>query len=90
MEEKKKLIEELKQIMLDMYRNAANLDSFIQCLENPMMTNSGNLEYDKMYVDSQYMHRRYQKSVLDYDRLDERENSVWERIIMEYKKEQES
>lgn len=81
MEEKKKLIEELKQIMLDMYRNAANLDSFIQYLEGQVELDRSS--YSKMYIQTQYVYRLDQKRVCNYSSLDARENSVWERLILE-------
>lgn len=81
MEEKKKLIEELKQIMLDMYRNAANLDRFIQYLEGQVELDRSS--YSKMYIQTQYVYRLDQKRVCNYSSLDARENSVWERLILE-------
>lgn len=98
MEETKKLIEELKQIMLDMYRNAGELDRFIQYLEYEM-----EKDYDfpkdsdiwKLFVQYHYRHRTVQKNYYNYGSLDARENSIWERLILEadperVSKEQES
>lgn len=80
MEEKNKLIEELKQIMLDMYRNAGSLDMYIQYLEGVELDRS---EYSKTYIQAQYACRMDQKRTRNYSSLDAREKSVWERLILE-------
>lgn len=101
MDEKKKLIDELKQIMLDMYRNAGELDRFIQNLEwetdgrYSLETSPKDPEYLKMFIQAQYAYRMDQKRVCSYSSLDARENSVWQRLILEadpdrVNKEQES
>lgn len=81
MEEIKKLIEELKQIMLDMYRNAGDLDLYIRSLEDDMLDESD--EWLKDYIQHHYMLRMDEKRVRNYSSLDARENSVWQRLILE-------
>lgn len=90
-----KLIEELKQIMLDMYRNAGELDRFIQNLEYEMEKDCDfpkDSRYLKTFIQYQYMLRMDQKRVCNYNSLEARETSVWERLILECdrKSEQES
>lgn len=84
-----KLIEELKQIMLDMYRNAGELDRFIQNLEletdgrYSLETSPKDPGYLKMFIQTQYAYRMDKKRICSYSSLDTRENSVWQRLILE-------
>lgn len=86
MEKAKKLVEELKQIRLDMYRNAGELDRFIQYLEDEM---EKDYEFPKdsniwkIFVQYQYRNRMDQKQVCNYHSLNAREDSVWARLILE-------
>lgn len=86
--EYEKLISELKNIVLDMYRNAGDLDRWIQNLETE---SDGHFElemsphestYLNMFIKMQYMYRQQVKCAGNYSSLDARENSIWERLIL--------
>lgn len=82
-DEQKKLIEELRVIMLDMYRNASDLDQWIQHLEQLMNCETiDGTELLNLHIRTLTSCRRDVKQLKNFRSLDAREESVWERLIL--------
>lgn len=82
-DEQKKLIEELRVIMLDMYRNASDLDQWIQHLERLMNDETiDGTELLNLHIRTLTSYRRDVKQLKNFRSLDAREESVWERLIL--------
>ena len=86
-EQIKKQIEELKEVVLDLYRSAANLDENIRLLENELEYPEHNDEYSKIYIQQIRRYRLDTKTHREYDKLDEKELAIWQQIIDAVKEE---
>ena len=88
-DETKKLIEELKGIVLDLYRNAGDLDQWIQHLESEAADKETDPMVLKIYIQTIRRYRTEIKHNKRFSSLDAREESVWERLIIESMKDEE-
>lgn len=91
----KKCIEELKDVVLELHRNAGHLDQWIQNLEFDIssLSNRDRNDPEIMKIRIQhYAHFRQAHKVNDnYSSLDSRENSIWDKMLLACSKdEQES
>jgi uncharacterized protein YjgD (DUF1641 family) len=81
-DEIKKLIEELEVIVLDMYRNASDLDQWIQHVERTINDETIDPELKNLHIMMNASYRRDVKRLKNFNSLDGREESVWERLIL--------
>ena len=81
-DETKKVIEELKTIMLDMYRNASDLDQWIQQVERLMGDETIDPELLNLHIKTLLSYRMDIKLNRSYDTLDQRELIVWKKLIL--------
>lgn len=80
-------IEELKAIVTDLHRTAAQLDEIIQQMEieeKSIVT----AEYHQMFVRSEFSYRKDFKRARGYSDLEERENLIWQKLLENLKKEE--
>jgi Mg2+ and Co2+ transporter CorA len=73
-------IEDLKKIVLDMYRSAGNLDNIIQCLEQDYSIEYPQ-EHRKMYTRIQCNYRNDFKRANNYEDFDAKEKCIWAELI---------
>ena len=77
----KEHIEELKEVVLELHRSAANLDEYIQMLEmelgNPVLEN----KYADMLTKRYQTYRMVYKHDRGFNKLDEKENDIWMQLI---------
>ena len=74
----KELIEELKDIVMDLHRSASQLDDAIQAIEE---VNVNDNEFMRMFVLHQCNFRNDYKIHKQYDELEKREIDIWKRLI---------
>ena len=74
------LLDELKDVVLELHRSAGQLDSVIQNIESELHSSS-----DRDYLDaliSQMLRYRIDvKNYREYNKLDTRELSIWNQLI---------
>lgn len=81
----KKLLGELEEVMLDLYRSASNLDNVIQQIKQNEETDK---EYVIAFIQNVSRFRMDIKHARRYDSLDEQENDIWKRLIASIKNEE--
>lgn len=86
-ENTKKSLEELRSIVMDLYRSAGQLDSTLQAIENTLLGNREDSEYFKMLVVHESTYRNDCKKIAFGD-LDERENAAWTNLLESLKGEE--
>lgn len=95
-EETKKLIEELKGIVLDMYRSAGDLDQWIQQLESVLNDEDMDADVLNTHVKMLMSYRMQVKYNKGFRAIETKEDSIWTRLTIStspdwnYEKEQES
>lgn len=81
-EEIKKRIDELKEVVISLYRSAGSLDQQIQELEMEIF---GRKDTDRLLLlamaENQRNYRKSLKTCCEYDILDEKEEKSWNEII---------
>jgi hypothetical protein len=84
-ENAKKLIEELKEIMMDYHRSAGNLDDIIRSIEteNEKIVDK---ECRLFFIANQASHRRVTIRYR-FENLEKRESDLWNKLLDEVKKE---
>lgn len=85
-ENTKKLIEELKEVMMDLYRSAGQLDAAIRSIEDEIKaeTDTTRIQY---FIAWQAEYRERFCNTYNYNKLDKREYDLWQKLIVESKKE---
>lgn len=73
-------IKELESIRLDLFRSAANLDKIIGNLELVKDDQAGS-EYIRWYISHSMTARKEIARVCDWDKLNERENEIWQKLL---------
>ena len=77
----KEHIEELKEVVLELHRSAANLDEYVQMLEielgNPVLEN----KYADMLTKRYQTYRMAYKHDREFDKLNEKESDIWMQLI---------
>lgn len=76
--ETKKCIDELKQIMMSLYRSASNLDAIIMQIETGGLALPPG-EYRDMFIAREMEYRLQCKNILFND-LDAKEFDIWNRL----------
>ena len=82
----KKLLKELENIRLDLFRSAANLDVVISFIENDNHHKDDKNKYLRFLFMNYSTYRREYKDALG--NLDEKEDQVWESLIKSVSKEE--
>ena len=77
----KKSIEELKEVMMDLYRSASALDELIQTLEGMCEYASHDKKYLNRFMMTQARFRMDHKHNAELDILEDRERSIWQDLI---------
>lgn len=85
-ENAKKLVEELKEVMMDLHRSAGQLDDAIRSIETEIKEEDdiGRIRY---FIAAQLKFREEFKDHYHYEDFDKRENDLWQKLINEYKGE---
>ena len=77
----KKSIEELKEVMMDLYRSAGALDVLIRLIEDTSEEYSDDADYMNLFMKMQARFRMDHKHDGEYDILEDRERSIWQDLI---------
>lgn len=77
----KKSIEELKEVMMDLYRSAGALDELIRLIESTSEAYSDNTEYMNRFMKIQAQFRMDHKHTAGFDILEDRERLIWQDLI---------
>ena len=84
----KEHIEELKEVVLELHRSAANLDEYVKMLEieldNPVLEN----KYADMLIKRYQTYRMFYKHDRGFNKLNEKENDIWMRLIASVNEEE--
>ena len=86
-ENTKKHIEELKSIVMSLYRSAGDLDRALQCIENTLNGNGEDSEFFKLCVARESRHRKDYKTVILGD-LEKRETTAWTNLLESLREEE--
>lgn len=76
---KEQALEELKEIRLQLFRNAANLDMIIYDIENHL--DEHNQEWFKMFICCNQTHRDNYNVITEYAKLIHKEEEAWKHLI---------
>lgn len=82
-EEVKKLIEKLKEVMINMYRSASDLDQWIQQVELKLNDETIDSELMNLYIKTIVSYRRDIRKIKNFDGLGSKEDAFWEMLILE-------
>lgn len=82
----KKILKELENIRLDLFRSAANLDAVISFIENDNHHKDDKNKYLRFLFMNYGAYRGKYKDALG--NLDEKEDQVWESLIKSVSKEE--
>lgn len=77
----KKSIEELKEVMMDLYRSAGTLDELIRLIEGTSEEYSDDVDYMNYFMKMQARFRMDHKHNAELDILEDRERSIWQDLI---------
>lgn len=77
----KKSIEELKEVMMDLYRSAGNLDELIRIIEGISEEYSDDVDFMNRFMKTQARVRMDHKHNAKLDILEDRERSIWQDLI---------
>lgn len=77
----KKSIEELKEVMMDLYRSAGTLDELIRLIEGTSEEYSDDVDYMNRFMKTQARFRMDHKHNAELDILEDRERSIWQDLI---------
>ena len=77
----KKSIEELKEVMMDLYRSAHGLDELIRVMEFVSEEYSDDTEFMNRFMKTQAKFRMDHKHNAKLDILEDRERSIWQDLI---------
>lgn len=77
----KKSIEELKEVMMDLYRSAGGLDELIRLIEGTSEEYSDDADYMNSFMKMQAKFRMDHKHNAKLDILEDRERSIWQDLI---------
>ena len=84
-EEAKKIIEELRGVVLSYHRTAGMLDSIIEQID--LVADGGPGEYTALYVVQQLRYLDDFRLSRNLVNLDVKERALWDKLIKELKKE---
>lgn len=73
-------IEEMKGVMMNLYRSASELDRFIRDIESESMKDDDN-DYIQMVVMMQQRYRMDSKKSNNHFDLDKQEKEAWDHLI---------
>lgn len=86
----KSAIEELRSIVMCLYRSAGNLDSVLQSIELELdRAKPSSMLYTEIFCRSKWMYRQDLMSAA-FSGLDDQEAEAWNRLIEAFSKETES
>lgn len=77
----KKSIEELKEVMMDLYRSAGTLDETIRIIEGTSEYYSDDKDHLNRFLKIQERNRMDHKHTAEFDILEDRERSIWQDLI---------
>ena len=85
-ENTKQQIEELKSVVMGLYRSAGQLDRALQCIENTLNGNGEDSEIFKTLVACESRRRKDYKKIIFGD-LDKREDTAWIKLLESLREE---
>ena len=68
-------------MVLDLHRSAGNLDENIRMLEIELEQHEHEDEYSNIFIRQVQRYRADTKTHREYDKLDEKENDIWQQLI---------
>lgn len=86
-ENTKKLIEELKEVMMDLHRSAGQLDEAIRSIETEIEEES-DTERIRYFIAAQANFRDTFIHHYSYTNLDQREKDLWNKLLIDNYKEE--
>lgn len=86
-ENTKKSIEELRAIVMSLYRSAGQLDRALQSIENSSQFHGEDSEFFVMLIANEYRRRKEYKTVIFGD-LEKRESEAWTKLRESLRKEE--
>lgn len=86
-ENTKKSIEELRAIVMSLYRSAGQLDRALQVIENISQGHGEDSEFFKTCVANEYIHRKDYKKVIFGD-LEKTESEAWTKLLESLREEE--
>lgn len=81
MSHREELLEQLKAIRLELFRDAASLDRAILMIERELDDESTDDEMKRMFILAECHHREDQVFTRDWHKLFELENVVWRQLV---------
>lgn len=86
----KSAIEELRSIVMSLYRSAGNLDNILQSIELEMDSTKSSSLYTEMFCRSKRMYREDVVKAAGFSGLDSLEAEAWNKLLEAFSKEMES
>lgn len=84
-----KRIRAMKEVILNIHRSAAELDTIVQRIENvSKIANETDEDYRRMgvIIKREFQHRQEMNRVFGFDVLEEREDFAWEKLLASVEK----
>lgn len=83
-------IEQLRCVVMYLYRSAGNLDSILQSVEFELDSDRSNFLYTEAFCRSKRMYREDVLRATGFSGLDEMEVEAWNKLLDAFSKETES
>lgn len=77
----KSAIEELRSVVMSLYRSAGNLDTILQSIEVELDDTKSTELYTEMFCRSKKMYREDVKKAAGFSGLDEAEAEAWNKLL---------
>lgn len=81
MSDRKELLNQLKAIRLELFRNAASLDRTIAVVERELDDKSNDDEMKRMYIRAEQNYRYDRVVTSDWHKLFELEDVIWQQLV---------
>lgn len=86
----KSAIEELRSVVMCLYRSAGNLDSILQSIELELDNTKSSCMYSEAFCRSKRMYREDVMKAAGFSDLDGMEAEAWNKLLEAFSKETES
>ncbi len=83
-------IEELRTVVMSLYRSAGNLDTILQSIEFELDDTKSSSPYTEMFCRSKQIYREDVKKAAGFSSLDVAEAEAWNKLLEAFSKEMES
>ncbi len=82
--------EELRNVVMSLYRSAGNLDTILQSIEFELDDTKSSSPYTEMFCRSKQIYREDVKKAAGFSSLDDTEAEAWKKLLEAFSKETES